>query len=87
MAVEAEAAVESILTSNRPLVKESWIRMQWCYKEAVDPPPPIQGEHQADEGGEVRNIPPRPSAGQVRPSVGHPLTHRRLNSGGGQDCG
>ena len=38
--IEAGSAVESLLSSDLPLLREAWINMWGCYKEAVDRPTP-----------------------------------------------
>ena len=39
-AAEAGYAVESLLASDPYLIKEVWIRMRGCYKDAIDHPLP-----------------------------------------------
>ena len=39
-AAKAGSAVDSLLVSNLPLIKEAWIRMRGWYKAAVNRPPP-----------------------------------------------
>ena len=40
-AAKAESVVGSLLASDLPLIRETWIRMWGWYKDAVDRPPPI----------------------------------------------
>ena len=39
-AAESGSAVESLLASDPPLIREAWIQMQGWYKDAIEHPPP-----------------------------------------------
>ena len=82
-AVEAGAAVESLITSDLSLVKDVWIQMWGWYKDADYPPPLRQGNHQVNDGREGGTLLPCPSYGQSHTHGGHPLPRERLNSRGG----